>query len=124
VIPPELGDPDVFRRELRERVEAVERQIASERARTGAIVLGRRGVLRQSWRGQPVHDEPRRGLRPRVAARSMWSRVEALLRNRAFVIAYREARVRWCAGLPAVFPLGTYWLSRFAGAPTAALPAA
>jgi putative transposase len=117
VIPPELGDADAFRRELRERVEAVERQVTTDRVGAGESVLGRRAVLRQSWRDHPSSREPRRGLRPRVAARSVWSRVECLLRNRAFVIAYREARLRWSVGLPAAFPVGTYWLRRFAGVP-------
>lgn len=124
VIPPALGDPAEVRRELRERVAEVERQVAAERARTGAPVLGRRAVLRQSWRSQPTSREPRRGLRPRVAARSKWSRIEALLRNRAFVKAYRDAWAGWRAGLPVEFPIGTYWLRRFANVPIAAPSAA
>ena len=120
VIPPELGDPDHLRRELRERVAAVEHQVAAQRARSGAQVVGRRSILRQSWRNQPTSREPRRGMRPRLAARSRWSRIEALLRNRAFLAAYREARTCWRAGLPATFPVGTYWLRRFANVPIAA----
>lgn len=120
VIPPELGDAEQVRGNLRQRVAAVEQALSSERARSGASVLGRRVILRQSWRDEPSSTEPRRGLRPRIAARSHWSRIEALCRNRAFVIAYRDARTRWCVGLPAIFPFGTYWLRRFAGVPTAA----
>jgi hypothetical protein len=41
-------------------------------------------------------------------------RIEALLRNRAFVEAYTTARAAWREGAPAVFPPGTYWLGRFA----------
>ena len=119
VIPPELGDADEVRRELRTRVAAVEDQVAAERARTGATVVGRRTILRQSWQGRPNSKEPHRGLRPRVAARSTWSRAEALLRDRAFLCAYRDARIRWRAGLPATFPAGTYWLRRFANVPIA-----
>jgi hypothetical protein len=119
-IPPELGDAAQVHRELRERVDAFERKVAAERALSGTSVLGRRAVLRQSWRSHPTSVAPRGGLRPRIAARSMWTRIEALLRNRAFVSAYREARTRWCAGLPAEFPAGTYWLRRFAGVPIAA----
>ncbi|TMQ21937.1 MAG: hypothetical protein E6J90_13275 [Deltaproteobacteria bacterium] len=39
--------------------------------------------------------EPRRDLRPQVASRSKWSRIEALLRNRTFIgdLAHRD-RVR------------------------------
>ena len=80
--------------------------------------LGRR-ILRQSWRDSPTTLEPRRTLNPRVAARSMWHRIEALLRNKAFVVAYRAARLLWLAGIPTVFPAGTYWLHRFAGVPVA-----
>ncbi len=120
-IPPELGDAAVVRRELRERVAAVEEAMAAERRRTGARVLGRRGVLRQSWRSSPSRPAPRGGLRPRVAARSRWQRVAALQRNRDFIDAYRAARMLWRAGLPAVFPPGTYWLARFANITVAAV---
>lgn len=123
VIPPELGDPDAVRRELRERVAAVEQAVAAERASTGRSIVGRRAILQQSWRDQPSSREPRRNLRPRLAARSVWSRVEALRRNRAFVAAYRAAWTRWRVGLPAIFPPGTYWLRRFANVPIATLAA-
>ena len=118
-IPPELGDADQVRRELCELVAVAENQVAAERARSGGSVVGRRAVLRQPWQGRPEGDEPRRGLRPRVASRSVWSRVEALLRDRAFLRAYREAWNRWRSGLPAEFPAGTYWLRRFANVPIA-----
>lgn len=119
-IPPELGATDEILRALRERITAVEQQVASERARTGATVVGRRGIMQQSWRDHPSSREPLRSLRPRVAARSNWSRIEALLRDRAFLAAYRQARTLWRAGLPTVFPIGTYWLRRFAYVPIAA----
>jgi len=114
VIPPELGDADQILRQVRERVAKLEEQLAATRRQTGQKVLGRRAILRQDWRSQPISLEPRRGLRPRVAARNKWSRVEALLRNREFVRLYREARALWRAGLAAIFPPGTYWLRRFA----------
>lgn len=40
-------------------------------------------------------------------------------RNKCFVAAYRAARIAWLAGIPTVFPPGTYWLHRFAGVPIA-----
>jgi hypothetical protein len=73
--------------------------------------------LRQSWRGSPASCEPRRTLRPTVAARNPWERIEALLRNREFLAAYRAARDRWIAGEATAFPIGTYWLRRFAHVP-------
>jgi len=117
VLPPELGDPNSFREELRQQVAAVEVAVAAERRGTGAAVLGRRAICRQSWRESPRTCEPRRNLRPVIAARSPWSRIEALQRNREFVAAYREARDRWLAGTASIFPVGTYWLRRFANVP-------
>jgi hypothetical protein len=61
--------------------------------------------------------EPRRNLRPQVATRSTWARIEAVLCNRAFVMEYASARERWRDGMAAVFPPGTYWLQRFASVP-------
>ena len=113
-IPPELGPVADVLAELRKRVRAVEDERFVERQRTGRRVLGRRAVLAQAWRDRPTTREPRRNLRPQVASRSRWARIEALLRNRAFAVEYADARERWRAGIPAVFPRGTYWLQRFA----------
>ncbi len=116
-LPAELGPTATVLSELRDRVRAVELERAAQRARTGGRVLGRRAVLAQSWRDAPASLEPRRNLRPRIATRSQWPRIEALLRNRAFAVDYADARERWRNGLPAVFPAGTYWLQRFASVP-------
>lgn len=119
-IPPELGPDAEVLDDLRRRIAAAEAEIAAERHRTGRRVLGRRGVLEQSWRAQPTSPEPRRNLRPRVAARSKWTRLEALFRNRAFLAAYATARAAWRDGMATTFPVGTYWLHRFANVPLAA----
>jgi hypothetical protein len=116
-LPAELGPAASVLAELRDRVRAVELERAAERARTGGRVLGRRAVLAQSWRDGPASMEPRRNLSPRVATRSPWARIEALLRNRAFAVEYARAREQWRNGFPAVFPPGTYWLHRFASVP-------
>jgi len=118
-IPPELGPEAEVLEELRQRVAAVEAAIASERQRTGQRVYGRRAVLQQSWWARPSSFEPRRTLRPRVAARSKWARIEALLRNRSFVKSYMAARDAWRDGATVSFPPGTYWLRRFANVPIA-----
>jgi REP element-mobilizing transposase RayT len=109
-----IGDVEEFLNDLRESVARREAEIARSRAEEGRFALGRRGVLRQSWRDSPTSHEPRRGLRPRVAAGSEWSRRQALQRNRVFIDAYRAARKLWLAGMEAIFPRGTYWLCRFA----------
>jgi len=119
-LPPELGEPAEILHAVREGVATVEKAHAAARARTGRGVVGRRRILRQSWRDSPTTIEPRRNLNPRVAALSVWRRIEALQRNKAFVSAYRSARLAWLAGIATVFPAGTYWLRRFAGVPVAA----
>ena len=116
-IPPELGPTAELLSELRDRVRAIEEQCVAVRLQTGGRVQGRRAVLAQSWREYPTSYEPRRNLRPRVATRNKWARMEALLRNRAFAAEYALAREKWRDGAPAVFPPGTYWLQRFASVP-------
>lgn len=103
-----------FAHMIDERIRAVEDAAAAERRLTGVQVLGRRAVLGQKWTARPPSSEARREIDPRVAARSSWSRVEALLRNRAFRDAYIAARESLVAGIrDVVFPPGTYWLRRF-----------
>ncbi len=121
-LPPELGEADMVLRTLRTRIACFESSCAEDRAREQRPVLGRRRVLRQSWRDRPKSIEVRRNLRPRVAAKDPAIRVAALERNRLFRCEYREARGLWLRGLPALFPIGTYWLRRFAHVPVKAEP--
>lgn len=118
-IPPALGDREEILAEVRTRVAAVEREEAAKRKAAGVRVLGRYAVTRQSWRDSPTSREPRRNLRPTIAAKSLWSRLEALQRRRAFLDAYRLARAAMLAGCPVPFPDGTYWLRRFMNVPVA-----
>ncbi len=120
-IPPELGPADDVIAEVRAGVEAVERRAAEERQRTGKRVLGRRRVLEQSWKDSPASVEPRRTLRPRFAGR-VGERMAALVGYKAFLAEYRDARARWLTGLRAMFPRGTYWLTRFAAVPVTGPP--
>ncbi len=120
-IPAELGDAGAFLRRLEQLVTEFEQRAKQERMRSARGVLGRRAILRQSWKGSPNSFEPRRVLSPRVAARNLWSRVEALIQVKGFVRAYQTARAAWREGLPAEFPVGTYWLRRFANVPIVAL---
>ncbi len=100
-----------------ERVRFAEESLTAERRRSGSSIVGRRGVLAQRWSDRPGSREPRRALSPRVAARSKWSRIEALLRNRTFRDAYAAARASFIGGIAdVVFPPGTYWLRRFSNA--------
>jgi putative transposase len=113
-LPDVVENPSQLLEELRRRIAEFEERCACERQATGRRVLGRRRVRRQSWRDSPTSREPRRQLRPRVAARSKWQRIATLQRNQEWLVAYANARERWLAGENVEFPYGTYWLARFA----------
>lgn len=115
-LPDHIANQEQFLAELKRRIAEVEERYARERMSSGRRVLGRRSVLRQSWRDNPTSREPRRELRPRVAARNVWLRLAALQRNKAWENEYQCARLLWLAGFDVEFPDGTYWLKRFAGA--------
>jgi putative transposase len=117
-LPSQLGDPQAILREIRERVAKAELRHLIIRSALGRGVLGRKRILQQSWRDSPTSREPRRVLRPRLAARSKWARIEALLQSRVFHSEYARARRALLAGTPIPFPAGTYWLRRFAGVET------
>ncbi len=97
----------------RAAVAAVEQKAAAERQASGRRVLGRKAILRQSPYSCPKSCSPRRRLRPRVASRNKWRRIELLQANQDFVRRYREALDARRAGaseLDVEFPLGTYKL--------------
>jgi putative transposase len=102
---------------LASRIEGKEKDAAQARSRHNVRILGRAGVLRQHPFDRPGSHERRRQLSPRVASFNKWARVEAIQRSRAFIAAYEHARILWQSGLDALFPVGTYWLRRFAGVP-------
>jgi hypothetical protein len=112
-IPPELGDHDLFVAKLKRLVENVEDAEARKRQETGRKVLGRNAVMRRSWHESPTSKSPRRGLRPSIAAKDLWRRLEAIQRRRDFLNCYRVARQALLAGTAIPFPHGTYWLKRY-----------
>lgn len=118
-LPHDFEGRDEFLLELRDRVGQVEQAHAEERLRTGHRVIGRRRILKQAWQDTPETREPRRALSPRIAARNVWARLDSIQRNREFVTAYREARAALLSRVPIPFPIGTYWLRRFAAVPIA-----
>jgi hypothetical protein len=113
VIPAALGTREEVIAELRARVEQVEQATREHCRQTGRRILGRRKILAQSWKEAPTSVRPRRRLRPRFAGATT-ERVVALEAYKDFLAAYDHARLAWKAGMRALFPLGTYWLSRFA----------
>ncbi len=115
-LPEDFPERAAFLAELERRIAEVEENCARERMQSGRRVLGRRSILRQSWRDTPTSREPRRNLRPRVAARNKAERLATLRRNKEWQLEYRSTRLLWLAGFDVEFPHGTYWLARFAGA--------
>ena len=113
VIPAAIGTRDEVIAELRARVEQVEQATREHRCQTGRRIVGRRNVLEQSWRASPSSIEPRLRLRPRFAG-PVIERVAALVAYMEFLAAYDHARLDWKSGRPTLFPIGTYWLARFA----------
>ncbi len=114
-LPARLGDANAVKETIRARVARFEKRKALMRALTGRRSLGRRAILKQRWSDSPLSQTPHRNLKPRLAARSKWNRVEALLRTKQFLVDYRIARQAMLAGKPIPFPPGTYWLRRYAG---------
>jgi putative transposase len=108
-VPPGFESSEAFRSAVVARVGELEHAAAAERDAAGAVVLGARRVSRQQCNDRPASGGPRRGLKPRIAARDKWKRIEALGRLAAFVDSYREALSRFCRGETGVaFPHGTY----------------
>lgn len=122
-IPEKLGDPAVFKGNLRERVAAFERGQAERRRKRGGSVLGRLAVLAQTWSRRPDQLPPRGRLNPVIAAKNHESRKGAIEHLRGFISRYRAARQKFLSGARAVFPYGTYWLRRFANVEVEPAPA-
>jgi len=99
---------------LVDRVRAKEAEHRRRRDAKGMPVLGRERILRQEPFDCPSGHAPRFQLSPRVAAKDKWARIEALLRNRAFIQKYHVAFLAHVAGVANVlFPFGTYWMRKF-----------
>jgi putative transposase len=118
-VPPGFASAADFRDQLCAALLALEEHAAASK---GPGVLGVARVLAQKPWARPAPGEPRRALNPRVAARDKWKRIEALLRLREFLTAYRAAWKERRRGVPGVvFPAGTYLLRVLHRAECAAL---
>jgi putative transposase len=96
---------------LTEELTRREDQAARDLAEEGRSFMGAPKVLVQKPLARPSPGEPRRGLKPRVASRDKWKRVEALGRLKRFLAEYRDAWRAFTGGARgAIFPEGTYWM--------------
>jgi hypothetical protein len=103
--PPGFTSGRAFREQLTAALSAQETLAAS----SGVGFLGRERVLSQRPFDRPLSYEPRRRLRPRVAGRNKWKRIEAVARLKDFLVAHRVALEAWREGARDVlFPAGTY----------------
>jgi REP element-mobilizing transposase RayT len=117
VCPEAFDSVEELRQRLAEALTEQERRVGRELAEAGRSAVGVRKVLAQSPYARPAPGEPRRGLRPRVASRDKWKRLEAIGRLKAFLVGYRAAWRAFKAGArETLFPEGTYWLRVHCGA--------
>jgi REP element-mobilizing transposase RayT len=113
--PPGFSSSDEFREQL--AAALAEKEAQAGRDARGRF-LGVTRVLAQKPTGRPAPGEPRRTLKPRVAARDKWKRIEAIGRLVEFLRSYRSAWAARRAGEPDVtFPCGTYLMRVAHGVP-------
>jgi putative transposase len=111
-----FASADEYRTLVASAVRELEQNHHQRMAANGRRFVGVARVLAQSPFARPSAGEPRFGLRPRIAARDKWRRIESLLRLRTFEQEYRRARVAWTSGVrEIVFPAGTYLLRMLHG---------
>ena len=97
-----------------EPVRASESEHRRRRVELGITVLGRARILAQDPFESPKSRARHFRMSPRVAGKSKWARIEALLRNKGFLASYRAAFHGHLAGVAGVlFPFGTYWMRKF-----------
>lgn len=114
-------DPLQWRNLILEKLKAeekkakTERQLQKKSRHKSKKLLGAEGVLRQSWKNKPFTQTSHRQLKPYIASRNKWRRIEYLYRNKVFQRAYREAKDAFYQGVKDIlFPAGTFWLRHVA----------
>lgn len=121
LVPPPGFTADAFRERIGEALALVEARTRETLRAEHRKPLGVQKVLAQKPTARPAGFARRRGLKPRVAGRDRWKRIEALLRLVEFLRAYRVAwRARRAGEPPLVFPAGTYLLRIAHNVPCAA----
>jgi REP element-mobilizing transposase RayT len=109
VAPPVFFDPAAYVERVRLALDHAETQARAEAAATGRGFVGEARILKVRSSARPASLEERRGIRPRVACRDKWRRIEALQRLASFIEDYRQALRAWRRGQAGVvFPAGTY----------------
>jgi len=122
VRPPVFLDLDDERldQELQCAIRRREREAQTEIGRQNRRFMGLVKLRKVDWTRVARSFEAWFTVAPKVAGSSKQMRWRELTRDRLWEQAYVNARELLRAGLEAVFPAGTYWLRRFAGARVAA----
>ncbi len=108
-VPDGFESAEAFQQQVLARLAGREACAAAKREARGVQVLGVTRILKQRPTYRPTRREPRRDLKPRIAARDRGRRIEALGTLVDFLERHREALVRFCRGeRRVVFPPGTY----------------
>lgn len=99
--------PELYRKQVADLVESVEREAATALAASGRTPLGVAGVLRQSYETRPTHIKkspaPLYHAATRAVRKAFWEAYAA------FVAAFREASEQLQAGdRMARFPIGSF----------------
>jgi len=106
-------DNRAARRRLRQHAEWKAYEIAESIRANGGGFMGMKRVLRQPCESAPQTRAQRFGIKPNVAGKNKWARIEALQMLKSFLTRYVEARLAWSAGMREVeFPPGTYLMAR------------
>ncbi len=110
-VPPGFASAEDFRALVSEALDGLEAKHQEEAASEKRRFLGAARVLAQNPFSRPQPGEPRFGLRPRIAARDKWRRIEGIFRLKTFLREYRQAwTARQSGASDAKFPAGTYLL--------------
>jgi REP element-mobilizing transposase RayT len=109
--PPGFPSAAEFRSQLADALRDLEEKHQRELAAAGGRFLGVARVLAQDPLASPASGEPRFELKPRIAGRDKWKRIEGIFRLKSFLREYRQAWIARRAGAANVlFPAGTYLL--------------
>lgn len=109
--PPAFPSAEEFRGLVSDALSDLEEKHRREVASEGRRFLGAARILAQNPFSRPPPGEPRFELKPRIAARDKWRRIEGIFRVKAFLQEYRQAWAARSSGAADVlFPAGTYLL--------------
>jgi putative transposase len=99
------------------RLSEVESSHRQRRLAEGKHVLGRERVLAQDPFDSPSSSSPRFKLNPKIAAKSKPAMLEAIQEEESFIERHAQSLKDFIAKIPGtLFPHGTYWWRKFAGA--------